>query len=149
MAQHRLRILDVLDRLKEHHHVAALVEGFDQVALESDARPRVSRSCVLVGPGVRVHSDHAPRAAREHVRPVALAARHVHDVEPAAALRDPLVDDQVAPVPVVLGRNVGQGPLAGERERGDAGRLLALDVIGVGRPGWRVVDAHESPVSSA
>src|SRR6185436_16796913 len=40
---------------------------------------------------------------------------------------DPLVDHEVAPVPVVLLRHVGQCPLAVEGQRRDARRLVALD----------------------
>ena len=47
---------------------------------------------------------------------------------PATCARDPLVDDEVALEPVVLLGHVGQRALAVERERRDAGRLVALDV---------------------
>ena len=66
--------------------------------------------------------------AGQHGRAVALAAREVDDAATVDALRDPLVDDEVAPVPVVLLRHVGQRALAGEMQRRDAGRLVALDV---------------------
>ena len=47
---------------------------------------------------------------------------------PPTRSRDPLVDDEVALVPVVLLRHVGQRALAGERQRRDARRLVALEV---------------------
>ena len=65
---------------------------------------------------------------RDHVRPVALAAGEVDDPHPAAALGDPLVDGEVAPVPVVLLGNVGERPLARQLERGHSVGLIALDI---------------------
>ena len=65
---------------------------------------------------------------REDGASVALAAREVDDLAAVRALRDPLVDHQVAPVPVVLLRHVGERALAGQVQRRDAGRLVALDV---------------------
>ena len=59
---------------------------------------------------------------------VALAAREVDDLAAVHALRDPLVDHEVALVPVVLLGHVGQRALAGQVQRRDAGRLVALDV---------------------
>ena len=66
--------------------------------------------------------------ARQHVGAVALAARHVDDAQPAHLCGDPLVDDEVAGEPVVLLGHVGQRALAGQRQRRDAGRLVALQV---------------------
>ena len=68
------------------------------------------------------------RAGGQDVGAVALAAGHVDHVEPAAALGDPLVDREVAAVPVVLLGQVGQGPLARQRER-----RHALGLIRAGR----------------
>ena len=60
-------------------------------------RPRASR-----------RPDHLGRGARQDVRPVAFAARQVRDLHAAAAPGDPLVDGDVALVPVVLLRYVGE-----------------------------------------
>ena len=65
---------------------------------------------------------------RQHGRAVALAGREVDDAAAVDAVRDPLVDDEVALEPVVLLRHVGQRALAGQVQRRDAGRLVALDV---------------------
>ena len=46
---------------------------------------------------------------------------------PATRSGDPLVDGEVTAVPVVLGRHVGQRPLAGELERRHARRLVAAE----------------------
>ncbi len=107
----------------------------------SSTRPRwklqvaaaVAQARVLEGLGVGVHADHLGRALRgEHVGAVALAAGEVDDAHARAALGDPLVDGEVAPVPVVLLGNVGQRALAGQLERRDA---LGL-VLSARRP-WR------------
>ena len=114
MAQHRLGIGHVLDRLKEDDGVAGLRVVLHQVAHEADARARVLEPGVLVGLGVRVDAGDPARAARQHVHPVALAAGHVDHVAALAALGHPLVDGQVAAEPVVLGGHVGQRALAGQ-----------------------------------
>ena len=67
-----------------------------------------------------VRAEHAPSRSPRRTRGRRRGAR--------GARRDPLVDDQVAPEPVVLLRHVGQRALAGERERRHAVRLVALDV---------------------
>ena len=72
-------------------------------------------------------------APGEHVRAVALAAGHVDDPPAGDPLGDPLVDDQVAPVPVVLLGHVGQGPLAGQRQRRHPLGLVQLDVLALHR----------------
>jgi len=68
---------------------------------------------VLVRLGVGVDADDARRRTGEHVGPVTLTASHVDDPLAGNARRDPLVDDQVAPIPVVLLGHVGQRALAG------------------------------------
>ena len=100
----------------------------DHVACEAQVRRAVAQARVLVGVGVGVNADDALGRAREHVRPVALAAGQVDDVQAADARGDPLVDDQMAAEPVVLGRDVGQRALAVERERRHARRLVPLQV---------------------
>jgi hypothetical protein len=87
-----------------------------------------------VGLRVGVDAHDRPRRRGQHVGPVALAAGQVDDVEPRDAPCDPLVDDQVAPEPVVLLGHVGERALAGQLERRHAGRLVALH-IGVGHGG--------------
>ena len=91
------------------------------------------RARVLERLGVGVDADDRRRRARQHGRAVALAAREVDDAAAVRrASRDPLVDDEVAAEPVVLLRHVGQRALAGQVQRRDAGRLVALDVELVG-----------------
>ena len=119
----------MLDRLQEDDRVAGLGEALDQVALEAQVGPHVAQPGVLVGLGVGVDPDHARGRGRQDVGAVALAAGHVDHPLAADPLRDPLVDDQVAPVPVVLLRHVGQRPLARQRQRRHAGRLVPLDVV--------------------
>ena len=133
MAQHRLGIGHVLDRLEEDDGVAGLRVVLHQVAHEADARARVLESSVLVGLGVRVDAGDPARAARQHVHPVALAAGHVDHVAALAALGHPLVDGQVAAEPVVLGGHVGQRALAGQLERRHALGLRSLDRVLHGR----------------
>jgi hypothetical protein len=126
----RAGVVDVLDRLQEDDRVDRLGPGLHQVAREPQAGPRVLRAGVLVRLGVRVDARDARGALREHRRAVALAAGHVDDVEALHALGDPLVDRQMAAVPVVLLGHVRKGPLPGQAERGDAVRLIALRVLG-------------------
>jgi hypothetical protein len=130
--QHLLRLLNVLDRLEEHDGVAGLAVGVHEAALEAHARSRVLQARVLVGVRIGVHSRHARGAPRQHVGAVALAARHVHDLEAAAAVGDPLVNRQVAAEPVVLLRHVRQRALAREGKRGHALGLVALEVFQAG-----------------
>ena len=59
VAQHRLGILHVLDRLEEDDGVAGLRVALHQVAHEAHARARVLEASVLVGLGVGVHARHA------------------------------------------------------------------------------------------
>ena len=131
----RVRVLDVLDRLQEDDGVARLGEGLDRRALEAQVLPRVAQPRVLVGLGVRVDADHRGGAAGEHLGAVALAAGHVDHPTADRPRRDPLVDREVAAVPVVLLGHVRQRSLAGELERGHPGRLVALHVAGGGRHG--------------
>ncbi len=131
MLEDRPRVLDVLDRLQEDDRVAGLGEALDQVPLEAQVRPHVAQPGVLVGLGVGVDADHSRRSALRHqVRPVPLAAGHVDDPPAGHLPGDPLVDDQMAPVPVVLLRHVGQRPLAGQRQRRHAIGLVFLQVLG-------------------
>ena len=83
---------------------------------------------VLEGLGVGVDADDALRRPRQHRGAVALAAREVDDLAAVDALGDPLVDHEVALVPVVLLGDVGERALAGQVQGRDAGRLVALDV---------------------
>src|SRR6185437_2114735 len=89
---------------------------------------RVAPASVLERLRIGLDTDDRCGGAREHARAVALAAGHVDHPLAPDTLRDPLVDDQVAPVPVVLLRHVGERPLAGQRERRNALRLVALYV---------------------
>ena len=83
---------------------------------------------MLVGLGVGVHANHARRrcgrarrSRSPHRRPCRSRAGR------PAARGDPLVDDQMAAIPVVLLRHVGQRALAGQRQRGHPVRLIALE----------------------
>ncbi len=80
---------------------------------------------------VGVDADDGARRARQHLAAVALAAGHVDDALAGRARRDPLVDDEVPAVPVVLLRHVGQRALAGERQRRHALGLVRLNVCGL------------------
>ena len=125
----RARVADVLDRLQEDDRVAGLREALDQVALEAKVGPHVAPPRVLVRLRVGVDPDHALRRARKHVGAVALAAGHVDHAPAGGPRRDPLVDGQMPPVPVVLLRHVGQRPLAGQRQRRHPRRLVQLQVL--------------------
>ena len=136
--EHRVRVLDVLDRLQEHDAVDVARPGLDHVALEAQARARVLQPRVLERVRVGVDADDRRGAAGEHVAAVALPAREVDHAAAVRARRDPLVDDEVAPEPVVLLRHVRQRALPGEVERRHALGLVALDVE-LGRHGARTV----------
>ena len=82
---------------------------------------------VLEGLGVGVDADDALRGPRQDSGAVALPAGEVDDLAPVRALGDPLVDDEVALVPVVLLRHVGERALTGQVQGRNAGRLVALD----------------------
>src|SRR5205823_5483417 len=71
---------------------------------------------------------HGRRLTGQHVGAVALTGGDVDDPQARDALGDPLVDHEMAPVPVVLLGDVGQRALAGQVQRRHAGRLIALDV---------------------
>ena len=128
--EHAVGVLEMLDRLQEHDGVGRLGEAVDEVPLEAKVCGAVAQSRVLVGIGVGVDADHRRRAACEHRGAVALAARHVDDTQPLDALGDPLVHDQVAAVPVVLGGHVGERPLSSQRKRGHSVGLVSLQVDG-------------------
>ena len=97
----------------------------------ADSRARVLRAArARTPPGWRPRPVTRAALSRELGGAVALAARHVHHVEPCDALRDPAVDGEVALEPVVLLGDVRQRPLAGERQRRDALRLVLLRVFG-------------------
>ena len=87
---------------------------------------------MLVGLGVRVDADHVGSGAGEDVRAVSLPAGEVGDALPTTALGDPLVHGEVPPEPVVLLRQVGEGALAGERQRGHPVGLVLLHVLQAG-----------------
>ncbi len=126
MIERRAGVGQVLDRLQEDDRVGRLGERLDQLAREAQVRAAVAEPRVLVRLGVRVDADDARRHAREHVRAVALAAGHVDHALAGELRRDPFVDDEVAAKPVVLLGHVRQRALAGQRERRDAVRLVAL-----------------------
>ncbi len=81
---------------------------------------------MLVSLGIGVHSDHLPRAGGEDVGSVPLAAGEVGDLAACHPRRDPFVDGQVTPEPVVLLREVGEGALSGQRKGRNAVRLVVL-----------------------
>src|SRR5947209_3718836 len=128
--EHARWVLDMLDRLQEHDRVEGrrLTEPLDHSALEGEVLAPVAQSRVLERFGVRVDADHAGGRTGQHFRAVALAAGRVEHPQARDPGADPLVDGEMAPVPVVLGRNVGERPLAGELERWHAWRLVALNV---------------------
>ena len=99
---------------------------------------------MLVGLRVGVDADDVGGRSGEHLRAVALAAGQVDDRSPATALGDPLVDGEVAPVPVVLLGHVGKRPLAGQLERRHA---LGLVLLYVGAHGGR--DYQLAPMAAA
>ena len=126
MFEHRVGILQVLDRLQEHDGIGRLGEALDQVALEAQVWAAVAQPRVLVRLGIRIDADHARGARGEHVRAVALAAGHVDHALPGDARGDPFVDGLVAAEPVVLLGHVGQRALPRQRQRRHAGGLVAL-----------------------
>jgi hypothetical protein len=124
--EHAVGVGHVLDRLQEHDAVDVAGPQLDHVALERDLRVLGPR--VLERLGIGVDADDRGRRASELGAAVALAAREVDDPAAADALGDPAVHDQVALEPVVLLGDVRERALAGQVQRRDAGRLVALDV---------------------
>ena len=120
--------MDVLDRLEEDDRVARLGVVLDEAALEAQVGSGVAKAGVLVRLGVGVDADDLGGRARQRGRAVALAAGEIGHAEAARARGDPLVDGQVAAVPVVLLGHVGQRALARERERRHAVGLVFLHV---------------------
>jgi hypothetical protein len=126
VSHHGVRVLHVLDRLQEHDAVHVAGPELEHVALEPHVR--VLRAGVLERLGVGLDAHDGGRRAGEHRRAVALAGREVDHPAAVRPCRDPLVDDEMPPEPVVLLRDVGECALARERERQHARRLVALDV---------------------
>jgi ubiquinone/menaquinone biosynthesis C-methylase UbiE len=126
MLQHGRRVLQMLDRLQEHHRVGLLGESLHEVALEAEVLAGVAQSRVLVRLGVRIHAHYRRRAAREHVRAIPLPAGHVDHALSPHPRRDPLVHRQMAAKPIVLLGHIRQRALTGERERRHALGLVAL-----------------------
>ena len=85
VGEHRVRVLDVLDRLQEHDAVDVALPELDHVALEASTL-RVLGAGVLEGLGVGVDADDARRGPRQHRGAVALAAREVDDLAAVDAL---------------------------------------------------------------
>ena len=79
-----------------------------------------------MGLGVGVDANHARSRAGEHIRAVALAARHVDHAQAGHARTNPLIDGQMAAKPVVLLWHIRQRALACEGQRRHALRLVAL-----------------------
>ncbi len=130
MAEHRLRVVDVLDRLQEHDGVELRLgpERLDQPPLERQPGTGIAEPRVLVGVGVGVEPDDGGGPPCEDIGAVPLAAGHVEHAPAGDPFGDPLVHRQVAAKPVVLGGDVGQRPLAGQLERRHPGRLVLLNV---------------------
>ena len=122
-------VLDVLDRLQEDDRVERSGDVLDQVALEAQVRAAVARRGMLVGLRVGVDPDDLGSRRGEHVRSrIPHRRRDRRRACPSTCRRDPLVDGEVAAVPVVLLGNVGKGPLAGQLQRRDAVGLIGLHV---------------------
>ena len=128
MVEHRTRVLQVLDRLQEHDRVGRLGEPVDEIARVAEVRAGVAQAGMLVCLGISVDADDVRCGASEHVRAIALAAGHVDHALAPYLLRDPLVHDEVAAVPVVLLGNVRERALTRQRQRWDAVGLVALTV---------------------
>ena len=62
-------LVDVLDRLQEHHGVDLLVEVLDEPPLEAQVGAAVAGAGVLVSLGVRVDADHLGRAPASRSEP--------------------------------------------------------------------------------
>ena len=96
-------------------------------------RPRPPR-----GACARAGRSRSPRRRRGRPR-----------ARPRHAPGDPLVDREVAAVPVVLLRHVGEGALAGQLERRHARRLVSLDVRATSASGaaaaWRAPPTYRRP----
>ena len=128
--EHRARVLEVLDRLQEHDRVGRARQN---VSTRSRSKRRLARAVaqarVLVRLGVGVDADDA-RGACARARPSRSPRRR--PCRSRAGRRhvrgDPLVDDEMAAVPVVLLRHVRQRALAGQRQRRHAVGLVALQI---------------------
>ncbi len=138
--EHGRGVLEVLDRLQEHDRIGRLGERLDEVTREAQVGAAVAQPRVLVSLGVGVHADDLCGGVSEHVRAIALAAGHVDHAQSLHARGDPLIHREVAAKPVVLGGHVGERALAGELQRRDAVRLIALGVARHGH-GARVYGA--------
>ena len=117
MLEHSLRIVYMLDRLKEYDGVtrAELAEVLDHAALESEVGRAVAELRVFVRFKIGIQPDDAARAAGKHVRAVTLATGHVQYALTGHTPGDPFVHGQMPPEPIVLLRNVGEGPLTRQR----------------------------------
>ena len=120
--------MDVLDRLEEDDGVDGLIEVLDEAALEAQVGAAIAGAGVLEGLGVRVDPGHLGCPAGEQVRAVALAGGEIDDAHAGAALGDPLIDGDVAAVPVVLLGDVGERALARQLEGRDSLRLVGLQI---------------------
>lgn len=109
----------VFDDLEVHDHVDRLVWQGEIYQVAGDHRQfRVAPAGVF--DGRRVVVDAGDRRARggEHCAAVALTGACLENLFPSARLRDEPVGDLVAPEPVVLCRDAGNRPLAGQCELG-------------------------------
>ncbi len=108
---------------------------------------------MLVSLRIGVHADDVSGRGGEDVGPITLSAGEVGNVKAFDPPCDPFVDGQVAPEPVVLLGYVGKGPLAGQFERRDPGRLIGLQVplFGLGAGGGhrvRTVQSRTMPAAA-
>ena len=113
----------MLNRLEEDDGVARLLVAVDQRPLKAEPGPRIAGLGVGVSVRVCVNTDDIGRAAREHGTSVALAAGQIDNLKAANTRPNPLIDDGVAPVPIVLLGNVRQRPLSGQLKRRHPCRL--------------------------
>ena len=127
--QQRRHVLDVLDRLQEDDRVERARRRSRPGRARSAGSAARSAPRRARGPrDWRRSRRRRRRAAASTFGAVALTAGEIGDAHAPDLRRDPLVDGEVAPVPVVLLRHVGQGPLAGQLERRDAVGLIGLQV---------------------
>ena len=77
LTERACRVAEVLDRLQQHDGIGRFAEALQQGALETQVARAVAQPRVLVGLRVGIDADHGGRDARQHGRPVALAAGHV------------------------------------------------------------------------
>ena len=105
----------MLDDLEVHHHVDGGV-GYRQRSQigGDDLHPGVAGPYVRNGAGVVIDRHHPAGHRRDQVGAIALPAARLEYVATCADVDTPEVGDLMAAEPIILHRQAGNGPLAGQ-----------------------------------